>query len=135
MSTSSTQPPPNFTQALDAYRSNYVQYRTTGRAEFKIAYENAQAWIDTYLKQLDTAITTDAQSISKFVTEYSNANPELRSLQKQFSTIRKDGPRLQDAYTTVKRVNEEQPVLDNTDLYVKAGIAAGLLGIVLVMSA
>lgn len=129
MSTSTT-----FAQAINVYQTNYVQYRTTGRPEFKIAYENAQRWIETHLRQMNTAIETDSRTISKFVTDYTNTNPELTQLQKRFATIRKEGPAAQDAYTTIKRVNDEQPIIDNTDLYVKAGIAAGLLGIVIVMS-
>lgn len=123
-----------FAQAINAYQTNYVQYRTTGRTEYKVAYENAQKWIETYLRQMNGTITADAQKISKFVDEYTNTNPELNQLQKRFATIRKEGPAAQDAYATIKRVNDEQPILDNTDLYVKAGIAAGLLGIVIVMS-
>lgn len=124
----------SFVQALNAYQTNYVQYRTTGRTEYKIAYENAQKWIESYLNQMNASITSDSQKISKFVSEYTNTNPELMQLQKRFETIRKEGPVVQDSYATIKRVNDEQPVIDNTDLYVKAGIAAGLLGIVVVMS-
>lgn len=123
-----------FAEAMNAFQTNYVQYRTTGRSEYKTAYENAQRWIETYLGQLNASIADDAKSISKFVTDSAKTNPELENLRTQFATIRKEGPAAQDAYSTIKRVNSEQPVLDNTDLYVKAGIAAGLLGIVIVMS-
>lgn len=123
-----------FAEAINIYQTNYIQYRTTGRAGHKFAYEAAQRWIENYLRKMNAAIATDAQAISKFVDESTTANPELGDLQKRLTTIRKEGPAVQDAYATIKRVNEEQPLIDNTDLYVKAGIAAGLLGIVIVMS-
>ena len=124
----------NFLQAIDAYEKNYVKYRVTGRSEHKVAYESAQQWIETYLANLNKRIVNNSVEISKFVNESSLTNPELTKLQAQFSSIRKDGPALEDTYATVKRVNAEQPVLDHTDLYVKAGIAAGLLGIVIALS-
>lgn len=126
--------PASFSQAVELYKTNYVQYRTTGRSEYKMAYETAERWIESYLKQMDASVASNAQAISKFVDEYSTASPELNTIQKQFATIRKEGPAVQDAYATIKRVNSEQPEIDNTDLYAKAGIAAGLLGVVIVMS-
>jgi hypothetical protein len=130
----STSLPASFSQAVELYKTNYVQYRTTGRAEYKLAYETAQRWIESYLRSIDASIATNAAAISKFVDEYSTASPELGDLQKRLSTIRKEGPALENTYQTIKRVNSEQPEIDNTDLYAKAGIAAGLLGVVIVMS-
>jgi chromosome segregation ATPase len=124
----------NFSQAVELYKTNYVQYRTTGRSENKLAYEAAQRWIESYLASLDRSIANNAQSISKFVNEYSNASPELADLQQRMTAIRKEGPTLENKYATIKRVNEEQPVIDRTDLYVKAGIAAGLLGVIIAVS-
>jgi hypothetical protein len=130
----STSSPASFSQAVELYKTNYIQYRTTGRSEYKIAYESAERWIESYLNKMNDSIDTNAAAITKFVNEYSNANPELGDLQKRLSTIRKEGPALENTYTTIKRVNREQPEIDNTDLYAKAGIAAGLLGVVIVMS-
>jgi hypothetical protein len=130
----STFSPELFSRVVEIYKSSYVEYRTTGRPEHKMAYENAERFIQSYLNKMDASIASNAQAISKFVDESSTASPELNDIQKQFSTIRKEGPALENTYQTIKRVNSEQPEIDNTDLYAKAGIAAGLLGVVIVMS-
>ena len=127
---SSSQSPTDFSQALEIFKTNYVQYRASGRPEYKIAYENANAYITSYLQSMQTEIENDRKYVNRFVAEYSNANPELTQLQSQFRTIRKEGPAVQDKYATIRRVNNEVPEINYTEYYVKAGLIVGFVGMI-----
>jgi hypothetical protein len=128
--------PSDFGHAVELYRKNYVEYRATGKAEHKIAYENAERWIQLYLESIARRVSSGAEYINNFVTTYQNSNADLVTLRDRFRRIRTEGPALQDQYTTVRRVGEaaEPEGEDWTSYYVKGAIAAGLLGIVAVMS-
>jgi hypothetical protein len=127
------QVPEDFGQAVEIYRQNYVQYKTTGRVEYKTAYETAQTWIERYLQSMEKRITDGRQSITSFVNENAGAGTTLGQLGDKMKMIKKEGPAAQDAYVTIKRINEDVPE-DNSDLYVKAGIAAALVGVAGIMS-
>ena len=127
---SNTQSPTDFGQALELYKTNYVQYRTTGRPEFKIAYESAESWISQYLQSMSREIESGATYVNKFIQDNVNANPELVQLQSRFRTIRNEGPALQDKYAMVRRINTEAPEVDYTEYYVKAGLIVGFIGMV-----
>jgi hypothetical protein len=129
--------PTEFGQAVELYRKNYIEYRATGKAEYKIAYENAERWIQLYLESIAQQISSGGKYINRFVANYRNSNPELATLQTQFRSIRKEGPELQDRYATVKRIGdqEQQPVPEDwTEHYVKGAIAVGLLGVIALMA-
>jgi hypothetical protein len=124
----------DFAQALELYRTNYVQYRTTGRSEYKIAYENAERWIQLYLEQFTNQITSGREFVNTFLRNYSTANPDMETLRTRFQTIRTEGPKIEDEYLTLKRLNEQTPEPESTSYYVKAGILAGLLGSIFVLN-
>lgn len=126
--------PTNFTQAMELYRANYIDYRATGRAEYKIAYENAEKWIQQYLSTMRTGIANDAANVQAFIQEYQTANPELVELQRKFQVIRETGPKLQDQYSTLRRVNTERPEVEYTSYYVRGALIVAALGLVFVLS-
>lgn len=124
---------------MELYRTNYVNYLTakdeTMKSAYKIAYTNAENWIQAYLSETQKNITTKGKDIDSFVQEYSTANPDMVKLQSDFKQIRTQGPKLEDQYVQIKRVNEE-PIakLDPYSYYMKGGIVLGLLGIIAVVS-
>lgn len=124
----------DFAQALELYRTNYVQYRTTGKAEYKIAYENAQRWIDLYLGQFTNQITNGRTFVNTFLQNYSTANPDLDLLQKRFAQVRQEGPRVQDEYMMIKKINDNVEQPDYSGYYVKGGVLAALIGAIVVFS-
>ena len=127
---SNSQSPTDFGQALEIYKTNYIQYRTTGRPEYKLAYEGAESWVSQYLQSMSREIESGAISVNKFIEDNAKANPELTELQSRFRTIRKEGPAIQDKYATVRRVNNEVPDIDYTEYYVKAGLIVGFVGMI-----
>jgi CHASE3 domain sensor protein len=120
-------------EAVEQYKRNFVQYKLTGNAAYKTAYENAQKWIDSYILQKQEALEEDNKFIDKFVDDYTTTNPDLVKLQKQMKNIRKEGPELQDSQVVNRALTEETP-MDMTPYYVKAGIAAGLFAILVTLS-
>ena len=123
----------DYSNALGLYKRNYLQYKLTGNAAYKTAYETAQTWIDSYLKKLETDMTKDASYIDGFVKDYANTNPQLDEMKTKMATIRKDGPKLQDTYETLKKSDEEPPE-DMTPYYVKGIAVAGILGVIAAVS-
>ena len=124
-----------FAQVLDAYRTNYLQYKLTGNAANKTAYENALTWIDQHLRALNTQIQDSANYINGFVQDYSRANPEIQKYSQDIQRIRNEGPKLQDNYQTAVLLSEEkEEVPDWTSFYVKAAVTAGLVGIIAAVS-
>lgn len=126
--------PMDFAQAIELFKQNYVAYKTTGRVEFRTAYENAQSWIEKYLGSMQNRISSGSRQITNFVSQQTGADTQLGKLGTTMKKVAKEGPATQDAYATIKRINEDVPE-DNTNLYVKAGIAAALAGIAGIMSA
>lgn len=128
---SSTQSIP-FSQVLDEYKLNYLNYRVTGDARYKTAYESLQQWLDKAIEEQSKRVDTNAERIGAFVQEYSTTNADLLALQKSMKEIRTQGPKLQDQLET--EVRREEPVVDYTDLYVKGVVIVTLVGIALVVS-
>ena len=118
----------DYAQALELYKKNLLEYKVSGNSAYKVAYENAERWIQLYLKNLEDKVTEDKQYVDKFVQEYSQTNPELDRIRSQLQQAQEKGPMLQDQYETIKMVGEEPPP-DNTMFYVKLAAIAGLLGI------
>jgi hypothetical protein len=126
----------SFSQAVEIFRQNYVLYKTTGQAQYKTAYETADAWIQQYLSNMQTRVVNSKQEIASFVDRNINSGTELGQLSEKMKKIKKEGPESQDKYLTIKRINsQEEDTTDYTDIYVKAGIAAALIGVAVVVNA
>ncbi len=123
----------DYRTALGLYKRNYLEYKLTGNAAYKTAYENAQKWIETYLTNLEKELAKDTSSIEGFVKDYPESNPQLDAMKAKMSVIRKDGPKLQDTYETLKKSDEELPE-DMTPYYVKGIAVAGILGVIAAVS-
>jgi hypothetical protein len=119
--------------AMQAYKTNYAQYKVTGNATYKTAYENAQKWITNYISEQQSLVDQNNEYISKFVQEYSRTNPELAELAVKMQRVRKEGPATEDSFYTNHKLHETTSV-DLTPYYVKGGIVAGLVGILVVLS-
>lgn len=124
----------DFGQAVEIFKYNYIQYRTTGKTYYKDAYESAQKWIEDYLARLNGDIEKSGSDIKEFVDKYANSGTDIGNLGASLKEIRREGPALQDKYETIKRIQTEESKTDYTDYYVKGGIAAALLGVGVVMS-
>lgn len=125
----------SFQNALEIYRTNYLEYKLTGQAVYKEAYERAQAVIQAYLRNLQTRANEDASYVDTFVREYANANQTLMELRDRSQQIQKEGPKLEEQYVVQKRLADTKPEVDWSAYYVKVGIIFAALGIAAVGSA
>lgn len=128
-----TAPGDSFTQLLATFQQNYLEYKVTGNAVFKTAYEAAQGAIEQHLAALRQKSESDGRFIETTVANYQQTNPELTRLSNEMKKIQDQGPKLQDQYETQqKRTELEAP--DTTTIYIKVGLIAGLGLITLLVS-
>jgi hypothetical protein len=114
-------------QLLEQMRDNLLEYKMTGQPEYKSVYEGTKAWLDQYISNLSESLTREADAITTDVNAYRSSNSEMAKAQADFQTVKTQGPRLEDTYTTVKTQMDQVAVPSSSGSYVKAGIAAGLL--------
>jgi hypothetical protein len=112
---------------LAQMRDNLLEYKMTGRSEYKAVYDGTKTWLDTYIANLSTQLTREADTINTDVTTYRFVPSELRQTQSEFQQVKAEGPKVEDTYLTLKKQLDQVPVPDSSGLYVKGGIAAGLL--------
>lgn len=125
--------PPQLNNVLDIYRTNYLEYRTTGQAGYKTAYEAAETYINNYMKTLQDKLSEDANYIKDFLDKYGTTNTDLANLQARMKIIRQEGPKMEDAYLTVKKGDVEEPV-DYTEYYIRGAVLAAIVGVVVAIS-
>ena len=115
-------------QLLEQMRDNLLEYKMTGRSEYKAVYDGTKAWVDRYVSNLSQSLTREADTITTDVNAYRTADTELAKAQTDFQTIKADGPKLGDRYSTVKAQMDQGAVVETpTGTYVKVGIAGGLI--------
>jgi hypothetical protein len=125
--------PPQLNNVLDIYRTNYLEYRTTGQVGYKTAYEAAERYINNYMDTLRERLTKDVNYVNEFLDKYRTTNTDLAELQDKMKVIRKEGPKMEDTYLTIKKGDVEEPV-DNTQYYVKGAVLAAIIGVVVAVS-
>jgi hypothetical protein len=122
-------------EAARQYKDNYVQYKLTGNQAYKVAYENAEAWIRDYVANKEKQTKEQGNNVDVFVQKYAQRNPDITKLGGDLKAVRKDGPRLQDRYATEQKINQDsEEQIDMTPLYVKAGVGAAILGVLITLT-
>jgi hypothetical protein len=119
----------NFAYLLEAFRVNLAEWKVTGNDANRIAYENAQRGLQSILISQQNSVAANQAHIRTFMEDYQTTNSDLVQLHEKSIEIRKEGPKIQDEYETTKRLNPA-PAVNNTGLYVKAGIVAGLTALI-----
>lgn len=113
-------------QLLEQMRDNLLEYKMTGRPEYKTVYDGTKAWLDRYISNLSESLTREADSITADVNAYRSSNSEMTKAQADFQTVKTEGPQAEDRYLTLKKQMDQVPVPSSSGSYVKVGIAAGL---------
>jgi hypothetical protein len=112
---------------LEQMRDNLLEYKMTGRSEYKSVYEGIKAWLDQYITNLNLQLARESDTITSDVTSYRSANSEMTQTQADFQRVKTEGPKLEDSYLTIKKQMDQVPGPDTSGLYVKGGIAVGLV--------
>jgi hypothetical protein len=118
-----------FERHIQGYRTALVNYKLTGNTSFKTQADSFKAWIEQQIADMKTGVSENASYIQTFLQNYSSSDQDLRSLQAGLRTIRQTGPDVQAQYETEKEAQKTEP-LDFTPFYSKAGLLAGIVGVV-----
>ena len=92
-----------FNKLLDEYKSNYVQYVSTGSQEFKKAYENARNAIHAMIAKKQEAVDKERADTKHFVGAYKKDGESLGKLQDKAEGMYKNAQAIQDKYETSKK--------------------------------
>jgi hypothetical protein len=123
----------DFERILEQYKANLLEYKVTGRSDYKTRANTSEKWLRDYIATLNRSVQADAAYISRFVKEYEDTNPELIKFQKEIRNARTKGPELSDIYEGEQKVLTEEPV-DETLFYTKVAAIGGILALAAVAS-
>jgi hypothetical protein len=112
---------------LEQMRANLLEYKMTGRSEYKSVYDGTKSWLDQYISSQTMQLNREADQITSDVTTYQTANADMTQTQTDFQRVKTEGPKLEDSYLTLKKQMDQVPGADSTGLYIKGGIAVGLI--------
>lgn len=123
-----------FEEILARYSQAVLEYKTTGNSSFKMQADVDKKWLDEYIRWLETQSETQSGRIQAFLAEYQSTNPDLMRLQGQLRSVKDQGPKLQNDLDTIRESTKEEP-FDYTQVYIKGGLIAGVLGLIAVANA
>jgi len=113
-----------FNKLLDEYKSNYVQYVSTGSQDYKRAYENARNAIQAMISKKQETVDKERADMKHFVGAYKKDGESLGKLQDKAGDMYTNAQKIQDRYETSKKrydnwLNNEEPsqVIDYTNGY------------------
>jgi len=107
-----------FNKLLDEYRSNYVQFLSTGTDAYKQAYQLAQQHIETALTEKRSQVDKEKKDMKHFTESYAKDTNDLSSMYDSGTSMYKDADKLQDEFTTSK---------ERYELWTKKGPTAPVL--------
>ncbi len=132
----STQLPVPLQSALNTYKTNYAAFKATGNTANKTAYESALASINTILESESRTTAANDDYLRKFVSKYETENQEIDTLRKTSREIQKEGPEIQNKLAQSNQLYQRQiATVNDTGLYIKAGIVVALVVIVGIVGA
>jgi hypothetical protein len=92
-----------FNKLLDEYKSNYVQFVTTGNQQFQKAYENARNAIQGVISGRRAVVDKERSDMKHFVKAYKKDGDSLGELQDRAGGMYKNAQKIQDSYETSKK--------------------------------
>ena len=125
-----------FEKMMDEYKSNYIQFVTTGNEAYKTAYKNAQDAIDRMLTARQDEVKSQKSDMQHFVDSYQNGNDDMGNEYDRAAELHTSAQKISDDYEAAKNrydlYTENSPKLPIIDI--SNGYAMILrLGIVLIL--
>lgn len=95
---------------MDEYKSNYIQYLTTGNSSYKTAYQNAQSALETMVNNKQKEVESQKADMQTFLDSYEEGNDE----------VSKEYDRATNLYSNAQKIDDEYSAAKNRyDLYMK----------------
>ena len=126
----------DFEKMLDEYKSNYVQFLSTGNSAYKTAYKNAQDAIEKMVSKRQTEVKSQKDDMLKFTQSFREGNDEMGAEYDKAAELHSSAQKIEDDYLGAKNrydlYKKKTPDLPRVD--VPNGYAIMLrLGIVLIL--
>ena len=114
----------DFENLLTQYKSNYVQFLSTGNPAYKTAYQNAQDAIEGVIQDRQKEVENQKHDMKRFADSYQEGNSELSDIYDSASGLFMNAQQIEDTYRTAKQRYDEvvapgsnSPVVDVANGY------------------
>jgi hypothetical protein len=91
-----------FEKMVDEYRSNYVQFLTTGNEAYKTAYKNAQDAVEKMINARQQQVESEKKDMMAFVQSYKEGNDEMGEEYDRATELRQNAQKIEDKYQASK---------------------------------
>jgi len=91
-----------FNKLLDQYKTLYLQFLSSGDAQYKTGYENAYEAIEKTLASKQSEVESEKRALQHFASSYEQSNADLQDITSGASGIVRDAQELHDEYETSK---------------------------------
>ena len=125
-----------FENLLNEYKSNYVQFLSTGDAAYKTAYMNAQEAIDKAILDRQKEVEDQKRDMNRFTESYQEGNSELSDIYDSATSLFQNAQQIEDTYRGAKGRYDQlvSPASGEPTLNVSNGYAFLLrFGLVLIL--
>jgi len=125
-----------FENLLNEYKSNYVQFLSTGNNAYKTAYQNAQEAIDKEILARQKEVEDQKRDMNRFTESYQEGNSELSNIYDSATSLFQNAQQIEDTYRGAKGRYDQlvSPASGEPTLNVSNGYAFLLrFGLVLIL--
>ena len=91
-----------FENLLNEYKSNYVQFLSTGNPAYKTAYMNAQEAIDKAILARQDEVEDQKRDMKRFADSYQDGNSELSDIYDSVTGMFQNAQQIEDTYQAAK---------------------------------
>jgi uncharacterized membrane protein YkgB len=91
-----------FEELLQQYKSNYVQWISTGNDAYKTAYENAQDSIEKLVSAKQDSVESQKEDMNHFVNSYKDGNDEMSEEYDKAAGLYSTAQQIEDDYQAAK---------------------------------
>ena len=110
----------DFEKMLDEYKSNYVQFLTTGNSAYQTAYKNAQSAIEKMMSARQTEVQSQKADMLKFTQSFKEGNDAMGEEYEKAAELRSDAQTIEDDFQGAKNrydlYKQKTPTLPRVDV-------------------
>lgn len=92
----------DFEEMMNQYKSNYVQFLSTGNDAYKTAYKNAQSSLEEMIAAKQKDVETQKKDMQHFTQSYADGNKDMSEQYDKAAELRKNAQDIEDTYVAAK---------------------------------